>query len=157
MMRDSWDSYFLNMANAASTRSACLRRKVGSVAVKNNRILATGYNGPPPTIMHCAERGGCLREKLNIQSGKEINRCYAIHAEQNLIIQAAITGVNIEGCTVYCTNQPCFLCAKLLAGIKPKRIVYSGSYPDLDTVALFTEIGEMFVNGDFIEWKFNWK
>jgi len=156
MSRISWDDYFINITNTVSERSTCLRRKIGAIAVKHNRILATGYNGPPPTIMHCTERGGCLREKLNIPSGKQLNTCYAIHAEQNLIIQAAITGVSIQGADIYCTNQPCFLCAKILLGIKPARIIYSNRYPDLDTINLFGEIGV--VNfGVFTEWKFNWK
>jgi len=156
-MRESWDEYWIKQTQLVATRSTCLRRNVGAVAVRDKRCLATGFNGAPPNIMHCEDRGGCLRDEQNIPSGKQHEKCFADHAEQNLIIQAAITGVNIKGCDIYITHSPCIICAKMLLGIKPKRIVYSGLYPDLDTIALFSEIGNIVSCKNFTEWKFNWK
>ena len=79
----------MEMAVLTAKRSTCLRRKVGAVIVKDKHIIATGYNGAPRGIMHCAERGGCVREKLGVPSGERHELCMALHAEQNAIIQAA--------------------------------------------------------------------
>jgi len=154
MSRESWDDYWLKQAELVATRSTCLRRKIGAVAVKDKRGIASGFNGAPPNIMHCEDRGGCLREQLNIPSGSQHEKCFALHGEMNLIIQAATTGVNLKGSTVYCTHSPCFICAKMLIGVKISRLVYSNSYPDMDSIELFSEIGEMKVTENFTEWNF---
>lgn len=155
-MRESWEEYWLKQARLVATRSTCLRRKIGAVAVRDKRSLATGYNGEPPDIAHCADTGGCMRERLNISSGEQQQLCKAIHAEQNLIIQAAITGVSIKGCDIYITHSPCIICAKMLIGIKPARLIYAKGYPDVDAINLLGEVG--IVNfGTFTEWRFSWK
>lgn len=128
--RPSWDEYFMEITNLVSTRATCLRRKVGAILVKDRRILATGYNGPPKGVPHCDEIGGCLREKLDIPSGERMELSRAIHAEQNAIIQAAKMGTTIDGATLYVTNHPCFICAKMLINAGVKRIVYKDGYPD---------------------------
>jgi dCMP deaminase len=127
--RPSWDEYFLKLAALVSERSTCLRRKVGAVIVKNKHILSTGYNGAPKGIEHC-EKKGCLREKMGIPSGQRHELCRGLHAEQNAIIQAAVYGVTLEGATLYCTNQPCFICAKMIINSGIKKIVISDGYPD---------------------------
>ena len=127
--RKSWDAYFLDIASLVSSRSTCLRRKVGAVLVKDNHILATGYNGAPRGLEHCLDRG-CIREKNGIPSGERHEYCRGIHAEQNALIQAAVHGVSIEGSTLYCTNFPCSLCSKLIINAKIKKIVYVEGYPD---------------------------
>ena len=116
--RPSWDSYFMNITNLVAQRSTCLRRAVGAVLVKDKRILSTGYNGAPANLKHCLEVG-CLREQMGIESGKMHELCRGIHAEQNAIIQAAYHGVSVKGAVVYCTNQPCSICARMIinAGI----------------------------------------
>ncbi len=91
--RLSWPDYFMNLANQISRQSTCLRRKVGALAVRDKRILATGYNGAPAGLKHCAETG-CLRDQLNIPSGERHELCRAVHAEQNVICQAASSGVS---------------------------------------------------------------
>ncbi len=140
MSRPSWDEYFLSIAQLVSSRSTCLRRKVGAVIVKNQRILATGYNGAPAGLKHCAEVG-CLRDRLGIQSGERQELCRGIHAEQNALVQAATSGVDIRGSTLYCTNQPCILCTKLLIGAGITRVVVAEGYPDNLARDLLEEAG----------------
>ncbi len=138
--RPGWDEYFIELAEVVSKRSTCLRRKVGALIVKNNRILATGYNGVPSGIRHCSETG-CLRILNNIPSGQRHELCRGIHAEQNAIVQAAFLGVSINDSTLYCTNQPCILCAKMLINAGVKRIVVKDGYPDEAAVEMLSEAG----------------
>ena len=95
----------MNITYLVSERSTCTRRRVGAVAVKDKRILATGYNGAPAGVPHCLEVG-CLREQLGIPSGQRHEICRGLHAEQNVIIQAAVHGINIQGAELYCTTHP---------------------------------------------------
>ncbi len=119
----------MSIAEQVSGRSTCLRRHTGAILVKDKRILATGYNGVPAGLVHC-EDIGCLREQRNIASGSNHELCRGIHAEQNAVIQAARYGIAIEGATVYCTHQPCVLCAKILINAGVVGIVFRESYPD---------------------------
>ncbi|GFI62479.1 tRNA-specific adenosine deaminase [Clostridiales bacterium] len=129
-MRASWDEYFMEIAEIVKTRSTCLRRQIGAVIVKDNRIITTGYNGAPSACSHCTEIGSCYRQEHNIPSGERHELCRAIHAEQNAIIQAAKLGNTTDGATIYITNQPCVICAKMCINAGIKRIVYKDSYPD---------------------------
>ncbi len=150
MERPSWDEYFMQMAELAATRSTCLRRHVGAVIVQDRHMVATGYNGAPRGIMHCAERGGCLREKLNVPSGERHELCMGLHAEQNAIIQAATLGQSIEGATIYVTHQPCVICAKMIINAGIRRIVVKEGYPDQLAVDILAEAGLKIVSlGDF--------
>ena len=128
--RPSWDEYFMEITDLVATRATCLRRKVGAILVKDRRILATGYNGPPKGVPHCDELGGCLRDTLKVPSGERMELSRAVHAEQNAIIQAAKMGTNIDGATLYVTNHPCFICAKMLINAGVRKIVYKAGYPD---------------------------
>ena len=139
--RPSWDEYFMQMAELTAQRSTCLRRHVGAVIVKDKHIIATGYNGAPKGLRHCAECGGCLREKLQIPSGQRHELCRALHAEQNAIIQAAKVGVSTEGATIYITLQPCVICAKMLVNAGITRIVHRGEYPDPLSQSILAEAG----------------
>ncbi|ADY73366.1 CMP/dCMP deaminase zinc-binding protein [Desulfurobacterium thermolithotrophum DSM 11699] len=129
MPRPSWDEYFMSIAEMVSTRSTCIRRKVGAVLVKDKRIIATGYNGPPSGLKH-PEEVGCLREKLNIPSGERHELCRGLHAEQNAIIQAALHGVFTKGSILYCTHCPCSLCTKMLINAGVVKVIYKEGYPD---------------------------
>lgn len=140
-MRKSWDEYFMEIAEIVKTRSTCLRRQVGAVIVKDNRIITTGYNGAPSGLRHCTDIGGCERERLHIPSGQRHELCRALHAEQNAIIQAAKLGVNIDGSTLYCTHQPCILCAKMIVNAGIVRVVYHSGYPDDFALDIFKEAG----------------
>ena len=128
------------MAKLVATWSSCFQenRQVGAVIVKDKRIMTTGYNGAPSGIENCKSRGECLRRKLNVASGTKLELCYAVHAEQNAIAQAAKLGISVDGATLYCTHQPCVICCKMIinSGIKrvlSRRILYgtfqrSGNY-----------------------------
>ncbi len=124
----SWDKYFMSLADMAAKRSKCLRRSVGSILVKDKQIIATGYNGPPAGTPSCAEKGGCLREKLNIPSGQRDEICRAAHAEVNTIAQAAKHGISTDGSTLYCVNKPCVICMKILINAGIKKIIYREEY-----------------------------
>lgn len=139
-MRVSWDEYFMEITRVVATRSTCLRRKVGAILVKDRHIIATGYNGAPRGLAHCAEVG-CLRSQQGIASGERHELCRALHAEQNAIIQAAVSGVSIDGATLYVNLFPCSLCAKMLINSRIKRIVYCADYPDDLSHALLKEAG----------------
>ena len=129
--RPGWDEYFMEMAELTAKRSTCLRRQVGAVIVQEKHIIATGYNGAPRGLEHCSQReGGCLRQQLGIPSGERHELCRALHAEQNAIIQAATLAQSIEGATIYVTNQPCSICAKMIINAGIRRIVVRDGYPD---------------------------
>jgi len=138
--RPSWDAYFMQMAELVRSRSSCLRRGVGAVIVKDNRVIASGYNGAPKGIAHCEETG-CLRQQMNVPSGQRHELCRGLHAEQNAIIQAACLGVSIEGATLYCTTQPCAICTKMLINAGIKRVVITESYPDELAEKMIKEAG----------------
>lgn len=138
---EKWDERFMELTEQVGTWASCLRRKVGAVIVREKRVMTTGYNGAPAGIRSCAERGECLREKLGIPSGTRHEMCFAAHAEQNAIIQAAKYGVNIDGATLYCTHQPCVICAKMIINAGIKRVVYKEGYPDEFSMRLFEEAG----------------
>ena len=139
--RLSWDEYFMQMAELTAKRSTCLRRHVGAVIVQDKHIIATGYNGAPKGLKHCDELGGCLREKLKVPSGQRHELCRALHAEQNAIIQAATLGQSIEGASIYITNHPCGICAKMIINAGIKRIVVRSGYPDELAAAVLEEAG----------------
>ena len=138
--RPSWDEYFFQIALTVATRSTCMRRQVGAVIVKDKQILSTGYNGAPRGIVHCTEVG-CLREELGIPSGERHELCRALHAEQNAIAQAALHGVKIEGATLYCTHQPCSLCAKMIINTGIVEVYFNEGYPDDLAAGFFAEAG----------------
>ena len=147
--RPDIDEYFLKIASVVAERSTCRRHHVGAVAVKDKHILATGYNGAAAGLKDCLELG-CLREgwvfiwqvqQEQITSGTRQEMCRGIHAEQNVIIQASLHGVSLEGSTLYCTHTPCILCAKMLVNAKIKRFVTFGNYADDSFLELFAEAG----------------
>lgn len=122
-MRDTWDKFFMKIAREVATRATCDRKHVGCLLVKDNQILATGYNGSVPGMDHCDDvghiviNGACLR---------------TTHAEQNAIAQAAKRGTSIDGATAYVTCEPCWTCFKLLLSCNIKRIVFSDLYASED-------------------------
>ena len=131
--RPSWDAYFCAITRAVATRATCSRKAVGAVLVKNKLILATGYNGAPAGLRHCDHTDGA-----DLQNG---HCARSTHAEQNAIVQAARHGISIEGATLYCTNNPCLNCTKLLINAGVTRIVYEETYPDPLAFDLLAEAG----------------
>lgn len=140
MGRPTIDEYFLKIAIAVAERSTCLRHHVGAIAVRDKHILSTGYNGAGAGLPDCLSLG-CLRNEKKIKSGTEAQVCRAIHAEQNVIIQASLHGVSIEGATIYCTLTPCIICAKMLVNARIKRFVSFGKYSETDFMDMFTRAG----------------
>lgn len=142
MERITWEDYFMQMAELTAKRSTCLRRQVGAVIVKDRHIISTGYNGAPKGVAHCDERGGCLRQKLNVPSGQRHELCMALHAEQNAIIQAACLGQSVEGATIYVTHQPCVICAKMIINAGIDKIIVKEGYPDELAIEILQEAGK---------------
>lgn len=129
-MRISWDDYFMEIAKIAAKRSTCLRRQVGAVIVKDNRIIATGYNGAPVGFDNCIDTKKCIRKEKNIPSGQRHELCYAVHAEANAIIQCAVHGTSCKGATIYTTTSPCVMCLKQIINANITKIVTLEAYPD---------------------------
>jgi len=138
--RPTWDVYFMDIADLVSKRSTCLRRSVGAVLVKDRRVLATGYNGAPSGLHHCLDVG-CLREQLGVPSGERHELCRGLHAEQNAIIQAALHGVSVNGSTLYCTNHPCIICAKMIINAGIITVVAKADYRDKLAEDILEEAG----------------
>ena len=138
---NKWDKRFMELTEQVSTWSSCFKedRQVGAVIVRDKRSLSTGYNGAPEGVTSCKEKGECLRLKMGITSGTHLETCYSVHAEQNAIVNAARLGVSLEGATLYCTHQPCIICAKLILNAGIKRVVYKQGYPDAFAVELLKE------------------
>jgi dCMP deaminase len=124
MRRPDVDEYFGVMAEVVSSRGTCPRRKVGCVLVsEDNKVLATGYNGVPSGFAHCIDEP-C--EGAKYRSGLGLDKCEAIHAEQNALLQVADVNL-IE--TAYCTTAPCIHCLKLLLNTSCYKIVFNEDYP----------------------------
>ena len=136
--RPGWVDYFMQIAELVSSRASCVRRKVGAVIVKEKQILATGYNGVPSKIHHCSE-SECIRNLQNIPSGQRHELCRGLHAEQSAIIQAAVHGVSIAEAELYCTTQPCIVCAKMIINARIRRVYFEGSYPDTLSLDMLKE------------------
>ena len=150
--RPSWEDYFMDITCLVAKRSTCTRRAVGAVIVKDRRLLATGYNGAPSHVRHCAEVG-CLREKMKVPSGERHELCRGIHAEQNAIIQAAYHGVSIKGATLFCTNQPCSICAKMIINAGISRIVYQDGYADPLAIEMLGEADVELIHLESSQWE----
>jgi dCMP deaminase len=121
--RPSWDEHFMKIAEDASTRSNCLRRKVGALIVKQRNIISTGYNGTPMGVKNCFE-GGCPRCISDVEPGQGYDTCICVHAEANAILLAARHGNATDGGVLYTTVRPCFSCLKEAVQAGIKEIVY---------------------------------
>lgn len=133
--RPNWDEYFLRMLPLIASRTTCLSRKVGAIITMNNRIVATGYNGPPPGQPHCGDLfGQCYRRMKGFKSGERLDLCRAVHAEENAILQCAKDGLSIKGATLYLPVMCCYHCSKLVVSVGIKRLVYiEDFFPDYET------------------------
>jgi dCMP deaminase len=130
----------MDITRLVAERSTCNRRKVGAIAVKDKRILATGYNGAPRNMRDCMV-AGCLRDQRGVPSGQRHEICRGLHAEQNVIVQAAVHGISIQGAEIYCTHQPCLICAKMLINCGVVAVFYESPYPDPMSEGMFAEAG----------------
>lgn len=141
MDRPDWDTYFMNIADVVATRGNCMRRQVAAVAVKNRRLVTTGYNGTPPGVTNCCD-GGCARCAGDAAPGEDLGECVCSHAEENAITQAAYHGVSLQGAVLYVTLNPCLVCAKMIISAGISEVVYRDEYEfDAQTRKLFEQAG----------------
>ena len=135
MARPSKDEYYLNVAREVSKRSTCLRIKPGSIIVRDDQIIATGYAGAPRKTKDCLERGFCLRDQLKIPHGQRYELCRSCHSEMNSIINAARAGVSLLNgdIFIYAENSagetidgfPCFICKKMIINAGLEKVICS--------------------------------
>jgi len=147
-MRPRWSEYFMMMAKLAASRSVCNSRPVGCVLVRDNQILATGYNGPPPQSKHCSEIGGddnyCHRRHLGVSVAQKQDACRASHAEINALAMAAKQGISVYKSTLYITLNPCLVCLRALRVAGVSNIIYEFQYdhnPEGDFNELVKKMG----------------
>lgn len=127
-MRPSWDDYFLSLVDQVATRATCDRGKSGCVVVRDKRIICTGYVGSPSGMPHCDEAGHDLKQVID-EDGTTRQHCVrTVHAEQNAIAQAARYGLRLESTTMYCSMEPCRVCAMLIASTGISRVVARRRY-----------------------------
>lgn len=138
MTRPTWDQYFIDMLPLVAKRSTCLRRQLGAIIVMDNRIIWTGYNGPPSGMPHCET---CNKDANNIASGSGQNMCYASHAELNAIAHCSRYGVATKDATIYISTTPCAYCAKAIVQAGVKRVVCAGIYPDKFAQKILSQTG----------------
>lgn len=140
--RKDWDTYFLDIAYMAATRSRCSRRQVGAVLVQGKKLLGTAYNGAPMGVPDCSEAGCMIAEDVEVVQHKDGSeemvrkqRCIrTIHAEQNLLLFT--DRADREGSTIYVTDQPCWTCANMIANSGVHEVVYHRPYKkDSDKVS----------------------
>lgn len=127
--RPSWDMYYMDIAKVVAHRSNCIKRRVGAVLIRDNRIISTGYNGTPRGVKNCSD-GGCERcRSFLTPSGTKLDECRCSHAEENAIVQSAFHGISTKGATIYTTFSPCLTCTKMIINSGIQRVVYSAEYP----------------------------
>jgi len=130
----------LKRATEIALQSGCLRSKRGAVFVKNGKIIIIAFNTPLPNNDFCSKIG-CLRDKLKLGLGKELEKCRAIHAEAKAIAEAAKSGLSLKNTAAYLTCMPCINCAKLLIGAGIKKVYYIDNYGDTTSLTLLEKMG----------------
>ena len=151
--RPSWDEYFIRLVDEVASRATCDRGRSGCVVVREKRIICTGYVGSPPGLPHCDEIGHEMKQMVD-EDGTVRSHCVrTIHAEQNAICQAAHHGLSLHGTTLYCTMEPCRVCAMLIASVGILRVVAKRRYhAGQDTREIFTRAGvELHILEDVVQ------
>jgi dCMP deaminase len=144
--RPSWDEYFLKLVDEVAKRATCDRGKSGCIIVKNKRILCSGYVGSPPGFPHCDEVGHLLKKVIDDDGTVRQHCMRTIHAEQNAICQAARFGISLDNASLYCTMEPCRVCAMLIISVGIRRVVAQKRYHAAqETRDLFRQAGIEFV------------
>lgn len=126
--RPSWDEYFMRLVDEVASRATCDRGRSGCVIVRDKRIICTGYVGSPPGLPHCDEVGHDMKRVLDEDDSEREHCVRTIHAEQNAICQAARYGLSLQGTTLYCSMEPCRVCATLIASVGIQRVVAKRRY-----------------------------
>jgi dCMP deaminase len=151
--RPSWDEYFINLVEQVAQRATCDRGRSGCIIVKDKRILCSGYVGSPPGLPHCDEAGHQMRKVIDDDDTVRQHCTRTIHAEQNAICQAARYGISLIDTTLYCTMEPCRVCAMLIISCGISKVIVRKKYHAAqDTRQLFKKAGiELVVLEDRIE------
>lgn len=140
--RPSWDEYFLEIMHAVGARGTCDRGRVGSVIVREKRLIATGYVGAASKCKSCDDIGHEMHTVLNADGTQSRHCIRTAHAETNAIVQAARFGIATEGATLYCKMTPCYACAKNIINAGIVRVVSEMDYHAGDrSKAIFKESG----------------
>ncbi|WPK27282.1 hypothetical protein PUMCH_004663 [Australozyma saopauloensis] len=126
-LRPTWDAYFMRLADLAALRSNCMKRRVGCVIVRDNRVVATGYNGTPRHLTNCNE-GGCTRCNQGQGSGASLSTCLCLHAEENALLEAGRDRIDGDSSILYCNTCPCLTCSIKIVQSGIKQVVYAQSY-----------------------------
>ena len=152
-MRPSWDQYFLELVDQVATRATCDRGKSGCVVVRDKRIICTGYVGSPSGMPHCDDAGHDLKQVIDDDGTVRQHCVRTVHAEQNAIVQAARYGLPLEGTTIYCSMEPCRVCAMLIASSGVGRVVARKRYhAGGDTPEILASAGiELVIIDDVVE------
>jgi len=159
MSRIDKTNYYLNIAEATLERGTCLRRSFGAVLVKNDEIIATGYNGAPRGRKNCSDLGYCLREKLEVPRGERYELCRSVHAEQNVIISAErndmigstlyLVGKNLSDGEYVSNARPCALCKRMIINAGIKDIVIRNTKTEYEII----DTNEFIENDETLEGK----
>ncbi len=136
--RPTWDETFFDTTKVWAKRSSCKHYKVGAAFVRGKQLLQIGYNGPPQGVDECSDVG-CRKEVNGIRLASGSGRCIGAHAEMNGIVNAALNGVNLSGCRVYCSYSPCLECAKHLVNLRITEFIYLKKYKEE-----FSQIEDLF-------------
>ncbi len=149
-VRPGWEEYYMRIALAVRARADCLGNRVGAILVLEDRIIATGYNGTPASMVNCTD-GGCDRcgNRQRYESGRDYDLCICVHAEQNALLSAARFGIATEGALLYSTMRPCFGCTKELLQAKITSVYYlhEWAYPDPEMQDTYSRLQEHFPAG----------
>lgn len=152
---------YLNIAKEIASLSNCVSYQVGAIAVKDGRILATGYNGTPKGYKNCSHQFPSYDRNNEEQRAAhhEFSNMYEVHAEMNLLLFAARSGICVKGATLYCTTEPCMQCAKNIIQSGIKKIIYSGIYDrnfnireDINTFYKECGLSVAFFDGEKLNW-----
>ncbi|VVT56160.1 uncharacterized protein SAPINGB_P004870 [Magnusiomyces paraingens] len=136
-LRPSWDLYFMRLAGLAALRSNCMKRRVGCVIVRENRVIATGYNGTPRGLPNCNE-GGCTRCNGGGVSGSNLDSCLCLHAEENALLEAGRDRVGSTS-VIYCNTAPCLTCSIKIVQSGIKEVVYEQAYSGQNSENIFQQ------------------
>lgn len=135
-VRPSKDTYYLGIAKSVAQRATCLRRIYGAVIVNNDEIVSTGYNGAPRGERNCCDTGKCYRRLHQVPHGQMVEKCVAVHAEENAIISASrremqgatlyLWGMDVENGKELPNPEPCLQCWRRIHNAGIVRVVTMG-------------------------------
>ena len=133
MQRIEKENYYLDIAQTVLERSTCLRRRYGAIIVRNDEIVATGYNGAPRGRKNCSDLGCCVRERMCVPRGERYELCRSVHAEANAIISASrneciggtlyLVGEDAKTGDILADATSCSMCRRMIINAGLERVV----------------------------------